>query len=759
MQKHQTNITSEQWERALELFEVARALPINEREPFLTEQCADDRVVLIEVKALLDRDDPDDDFLDRPILGTAFDLASQDDDTLSEKSHYPPGHSIGQYTIKRVIGSGGMGVVYEAEQQFPTRRVALKVIRAGMYTHQSSHRFRYEVEVLGQLHHTNIAKIYDAGVHYEEGDVRRSAAAGLPYFVMEYIEEAQPIDEYVDENDLSLREIIALFTQVCDGVAHGHQKGIVHRDLKPGNILVGTDGVPRVIDFGVAKSTDADVAITTMRTEIGQLVGTVRYMSPEQCQEDVDRSTVDTRSDLYSLGVILYELVCGRLPYENTGSSVASCIHAVCYAEVVPPRIVSRRFRGDLEAVMLKGMERDPDKRYQSAGSMGDDLRRYLAGEPVAATTPSIFDIALRRIRRHPVAITAVFSLVVALMIVGSTYLSIQYVRNQPSYVTMDDERGAALYSVAGDPLIAWPRATAVALIDREEELGGGKVVVLVDPHEAGIRSNTVSIMRIGFGGRIIGKPNTVKQPRRPSNWSKQWDILDKPAQDEYFTVNSTLLIADFFPDDEHPGKEILTAWLHSPFDPSCIQIVDLQGEVLYRRWHKGHIADATWLQEEKVLVCAAVRKDISEEIIHAFNLDKKTLCRTVFAIRPRVAPNEEIPAILDADCEARDRPLWYKYIAPPEIWEKLPTMRFESPFTPHDRQAAKLVLWNGSKSQSTDEIATATIFINADGIRVQSAHVSNAYRYTDEGLPDPTTIQLFDYPLSLEELSEAYLK
>ncbi len=308
---------------------------------------------------------------------------------------------IGNYRTKRVLASGGMGTVYEATQEKPRRTVALKLMRHGIASRSALRRFEYESQILARLRHPGIAQVYEAGTH-------RDDTGSMPYFAMEYIVGAKPITEYVKEKDLGTRQRMALFTQVCDAVHHGHQKGIIHRDLKPSNILVDTQGQVKIIDFGVARGTDSDMAVTTLQTDIGQLLGTLQYMSPEQCEGDPH--DIDTRSDVYALGVVFYEMLCDRLPYIVTRAAIHEATRII--REEQPSRLTSgsKTLKGEIETIALKALEKDRERRYVSTLAMAEDIERYLKHQPIVARPPSVaylFSKFVRR-RRVPLAVAAV---------------------------------------------------------------------------------------------------------------------------------------------------------------------------------------------------------------------------------------------------------------------------------------------------------------------------------------------------------------
>jgi thiol-disulfide isomerase/thioredoxin len=321
---------------------------------------------------------------------------------------------IGPYTIKRKIASGGMGTIFEAVQDQPRRTVAVKVMKRGVASPESLRRFEYESQLLARLRHPGIAQVYEAGTH-DDG------FGAVPFFAMEYIPNAKPITEYADDKKLGIAQRLGLFAKVCDAVHHGHQKGIIHRDLKPSNILVDSHGHPRIIDFGVARATDSDLALTTFQTEVGQLIGSLQYMSPEQFE--ADPHDIDTRSDVYALGIVLYELLRGELPYDVARTNVYEAARIA--REEEPTRLSAGRpaLRGDVETIAQKALEKDRDRRYQSAFGLAQDIRRYISGEAISARPPSIayqVQVFARRNKTLLGAVGAVFAVLVAGVVVST---------------------------------------------------------------------------------------------------------------------------------------------------------------------------------------------------------------------------------------------------------------------------------------------------------------------------------------------------
>lgn len=322
------------------------------------------------------------------------------------------------YKILRVLGEGGMGIVYLARQKVPVQRqIALKIIKPGMDSKRIITRFEAEQQTLALLDHPNIAQVYDAG----------TTKSGHPYFSMEYV-SGSPITQHCDRYGLSIAERLGLFVQVCEGVQHAHQKGIIHRDIKPSNILVYTQGsraLPKIIDFGVAKALSASLTKETFYTEQGQLLGTPEYMSPEQAQ--MTTADIDTRTDIYSLGVVLYELLVGMIPFDPEAlreGGLENIRHIICEEGPKTPsmrlstlsgevstnvarqrctdvRTLTRQLHDDLDWIALKAMEKDRMRRYGSAGELAADIRRHMNHEPVIAGPPSALYQLKKFIRRH----------------------------------------------------------------------------------------------------------------------------------------------------------------------------------------------------------------------------------------------------------------------------------------------------------------------------------------------------------------------
>jgi serine/threonine protein kinase len=410
-----------------EIFNAAAELTDNaKRQVFLNEVCGDDPLLREEIGDLLKRDLEAGSFLNRCV-------SAIDQPTIDQPIMETPGAQIGHYTLLQQIGEGGMGTVYMADQKKPVmRRVALKIVKPGMNNGQVIARFEAERQALAMMDHPNIAKVLDAG----------TTNNGRPYFVMELV-KGIPVTQYCDERRLTPKQRLELFVPICHAVQHAHQKGIIHRDLKPTNILVAeydSKPVPMVIDFGLAKAFGQRLTEKTMFTQYGQILGTIDYMSPEQAS--FNQIDVDTRSDIYSLGVLLYELLTGETPFDKKRLRSAPFDELLQIIRQEEPPLPSRRLsshtslptiatnrkldpkklsvlvRGELDWIVMKAIDKERDRRYQSAASLAEDLRRYLDGEAVLACPPSA-SYQLHKFARRYRAVLASAVMVLAALLLG----------------------------------------------------------------------------------------------------------------------------------------------------------------------------------------------------------------------------------------------------------------------------------------------------------------------------------------------------
>ena len=309
----------------------------------------------------------------------------------------PPVARIGAYRLVRTVGQGGMGRVFEAWQDEPRRRVALKRMHFGLDGDAALRRFRQESEVLAHLDHPHIARIIEAGTFVERSALGEERE--LPFFAMEFVEGGRPLTAFAADPERTRDEVLEVFVCICDAVEHGHAKGVIHRDLKPGNLLVDAHGQAKVIDFGVARVVSPDLETPTLQTEPGQVVGTVPYMSPERLSEQ--GAVLDARADVWSLGVVLYQLLCGRLPFLVEDKPLGAAVSTVLNTAAPRPRRLRPGLSRDLEAIVLTCLRHEPSARYASAGALGADLRRLLEARPVRARRPGPLDRIGLFVRRN----------------------------------------------------------------------------------------------------------------------------------------------------------------------------------------------------------------------------------------------------------------------------------------------------------------------------------------------------------------------
>lgn len=426
-----------------DLFAAALEQPAATRAAWLRTACPDDAALRARVESLLAAHEAPDRLLDGvPATEFAAALAGAPEALTADLT----GHRLGPYLLTERLGEGGVGIVYAAQQDAPLRRtVALKLIKPGMDTREVIARFEAERQALAVMDHPGIAQVFDAGTTPE----------GRPYFVMELV-RGVPITRYCDEQKLPPRARLELFARVCEAVQHAHQKGVIHRDLKPSNLLVTAEGQPKIIDFGIAKATShAPGAGTTFVTALTQFVGTPAYMSPEQATAQT--AGVDTRSDIYSLGVLLHEMLTGRTPYEPRALLAAGLDEmrrrireeeparpstllekldratlqdAAALRQLEPARLI-HSLRGELDWIILRCLEKSPDRRYPTAHDLAADIGRHLRDEPVTAVAPSAFYTLRKLVRRHRAAVltAAAFALVLLIATILSTSYGVRATR------------------------------------------------------------------------------------------------------------------------------------------------------------------------------------------------------------------------------------------------------------------------------------------------------------------------------------------
>ena len=477
-------------ERVQSLFAGARDVPLSERAAYLDAGCNGDASLRAEVESLLRSHDEAGPIPSQPTREVAGASAV----TTTAPMREGPGTRIGPYTLLQLIGEGGFGSVFMAEQEEPVRRrVALKIIKLGMDTRQVIARFEAERQALAMMDHPNIARVLDAG----------ATETGRPFFVMELV-KGDPIVEYCDKNNLRIQDRLELFAQVCNAVQHAHTKGIIHRDIKPSNILVSTqDGRPhtKVIDFGIAKATANRLTEKTLFTEHRALIGTPEYMSPEQAEGSMD---IDTRTDVYSLGVLLYELLTGTTPFGSKElrsaaygeiqriireveppkpstriSQSTGTIASVAAHRHTEPRKLGVIVRGELDWIVMKALEKDRQRRYETASALGMDVQRHLAGEAILAAPPSALYTIRKFITRHKGSVAAAGAVAAALVLgfAGTIWQA------RAAATQRDLARSEAAHAVAAETE-SHRRADDLQRVADFQ----GQMLAQVDPATAGVR-------------------------------------------------------------------------------------------------------------------------------------------------------------------------------------------------------------------------------------------------------------------------------
>ncbi len=626
------------YEQVCRLFEDLTGLSEQRRESALADL---EPSLARDVRAWLDADAASGPLDHRSRLGPVPDVRAMVD-------HPRVPERIGPYRLIRRIGGGSSGEVYEAEQDDPRKRIALKILRVESSSARA--RFEREAEILARLRHAGIAQVFKSGVH-EDGP--------LLWIALELVPSARSITTYCREEGLPPRDRLELFAHVCDAMNHAHSNGVIHRDLKPDNILVDPEGNPKLIDFGIARLADPAATVLTTTLPPGTILGTIAYMSPEQWQGDARND--DVRTDVYSLGVVLFELLAGCPPFDLSGLSIREAMRVVHASNPPDPASIDARLRGDLNAIILKAMARDRSDRYQWAEALAADIRSHLAGEPTTARSPGRWQRLGAWIGRHPVWSAATASLAVAATILGATFASITILARRPAQIVLDDQhRIASLRSVAGHDLFYWRDGAAggingAELIERPAELGGGRLAVITRTY----RSDHPEL-----AGHVA-----VYDASRPAAplWSTRDVPLTIPAGYEdrvEMQLDAGLtMVADIF--SEIPGMEIATVQGLLPYSPTCTRVFDLAGNELYAAWHDGGIVDMRWIAQRGQLVltglCSANRWDQRGQA-----WARGAYPRVVFALAPRLGRLGE-PWTLENDRLRDPTILWCRWIGPAE--------------------------------------------------------------------------------------------
>lgn len=538
-----------------ELFDAAITLPLDQRKQFVIDRASGDEALANRVLDLLDAHE-------------RIDSSSKPNDHIGKliasdtPTQLTPGEDLGRYKILEKIGEGGFGEVYAAEQREPViRRVALKILKAGMDTKAVLARFKAERQALALMDHANIARVLDAGV----------TESGRPFFAMQLV-KGEPITSYCDRHTLSARKRLALFIPICDAVQHAHHRGIIHRDIKPSNILVTiTDGeaIAQVIDFGIAKAISGSLTDETLYTRAGHFMGTPAYMSPEQAESSLD---VDTRTDVYSLGVVLYELLSGELPFDAVAlrEKSPSEIQRILREEDPPKpsarvstsderssetarrfrtesRTLARQLRGELDWIVLKAMEKDRTRRYETANALAQDIERHLRNQPVLAGPPGQRYRISKFVRRNRTAVTAGL-LVVAALLTGVAFAVVGLGRAvKAERVALEEAHKAQSEREIAEAVNEFLNNDLLAAVAPSAESGRGRDVLMRDVlDEAAKRIDEASQP----GGRFENKP-LVEAAVRTTLGDTYRQLGEYNTADPHLTRALVLREAELGP--EHP--------------------------------------------------------------------------------------------------------------------------------------------------------------------------------------------------------------
>ena len=725
-------------EEAFELFEQASQLGGARRADFLNARCGDRLQLRREVESLLEHEEGlPRGFMDVPGQGVGISstIASPQNPIGNAPVDFLIGQDVGHFVVLELISSGGVGAVYLARQDQPNRTVALKVLKHGWAGASALRRFQLESEVLAHLRHPNIAQVYAAGTC-----PMPPTGQPVPYFAMEYVPQAKRITDFATEKRMQLNKRLELFLQVCDAVQHAHQKGVIHRDLKPGNILTDGDGRVKVIDFGVARVTDSDLAATMMHTNPGQLIGTLQYMSPEQCAADATR--IDTRSDVYALGVILYELVTGRVPYDVSNTTIQTAVRIVCESDPDPPSRFDRRLRGNLDAVISKAMDKAPARRYASAAAVAQDLRRHMQGEAIDARPPSRWIRLIRWMAKHPIATTTLLCTAIGLVIVGGTMLGVELANRRPHHVEWSTNGSEArLTSFSGQVLRVWQTGHLGPPRERWNDLIASR------------GDTTDRFFLIGLSFQSPDRHNAgsicvynIDRDYDHPIWRDRLTVDDLPQRmlpRKYFGSPSVVSWSCFDIFKEIPGPEVVAVHLPGDWSPRCIRIYALladSAKVLYEVWHDGSVRDMYYMAHAGLLVFTGDNAEVGWKQRRGGDSVIGESPRILFAIRPKLGfKSKEFLRSTPGGDSSLD-PVWYKCLLPPGPGTDVASwgqMRYPADTSLADRR----VLVSVSVRTEDDEVGGFMFEVDESGNEVPGTRFADGMY---QNLTDPPDYRMF---------------
>ncbi|KAA3606061.1 MAG: serine/threonine protein kinase [Planctomycetota bacterium] len=655
--------------RIRSLFLEALEQPAEAQSAFLDKACGEDQSLKEDVLSLLTHDQED-----SPLDESFMNLGEL---LIDEEAQVPS--QLGAFQVKEQIGHGGMAVVYRGIHQTTGAEVALKILKSGIMSRRSVQRFLLEAKILRLLHHPGIAQVLETGSFRSRGETRH-------FFVLELV-RGENLMDYASNQELSLARKLKLFQELCQIVDFAHREGVIHRDLKPANVLVTAEGQVKVLDFGVARVTNAKLATTTMETTQGRIVGTLGYMSPEQCSGD---RAVDPRSDVYSLGVMLYELLSGKPLFDFHGMSLTAAMNQI---QKGPPRNLELPAGGQsrsLRGVIAKALHLDPSFRYDTAASFAEDLQRLSMGKPTTAGQTSFLRDVFFWASRRPTLAVGILGLVITLLSIAITATHIRHIASISYRISVSGQYDeVTLQDNLGNPLYKWKGGIRGSIVKAQ----------LVQPWENQLDQ---AIILIGyhlhstsdFPGRVCiysaTRPEVPlwtcsEQPLRPP---------EKPdAHPEAKVAMQDILLEDFFPHRE--GLEFAAIQSLNPFGATAIRIFDFTGRLLYQAWHDGALLSFYWIQNGGILLASGIESSATwkERGVHDL-LDPYPRIVLALKIQERPVPPE---SWLMKNEQFQDKSLlWYKWFGPVKNLSNLSGLGVglappQSPF-PLENDAALLV-------------------------------------------------------------------